>query len=215
MKKLRNAQWISSERSKLNSAPRGQSLLGALLPPPDSLVEAISEAALPLVEKELQQKAFEELYPLETVRCTIELRFALRALSKAPRYASLFEGDPRERYCRLCSLELNASDQIVQWRLRQKKVGVVRFFAALPLAKFLLRRQNALAAAMRAECLTLAGQGANSHADTTTFAQLLAKSALPERIEQLPIFGDRFESAVGRSFRLAELQLLVREADHD
>jgi hypothetical protein len=185
-----------------------KSLLNTLLPVSEAVNEKVADAAFYRV-RGLQEKLFPGPIEPETVSCKVQLRLRLGAEGKAaPRYACHF--DRGKTFCRLVVLTLNLSDPIVCSRLKERKVGTLKFFAALALAKCLFySRRNALVEALLTECKTLVGKAPNSRDDATAFANALAKGTLLEAVERLPIFGDAFGRATGRSFRLAEITLRI------
>lgn len=209
--------------------PRKSGTSNFVFPPlPASLIDAVAEGAIQVVPA-IQQKLLaegviaapiipdpmvlpEKTAAADSIGCKVEIRIGLHAEPKGPPSFAHFDCDLSGRFCRLVRIWLNTSNAAMRPCLAKRNVRGAKFFAAAALSRCLVHSaQSALTEVLLAEIRT--GLAPNEQISKGALTQALVESTLLEPIERLPVFGSAFTDAVGRSFRLAELDLAIPTAD--
>jgi hypothetical protein len=185
----------------------------------DALAELVIEV-LPAIEHQLLEEGVisepippEEVVPPKTIGCEVELRLGLNSEPKGPPSSAHFDSDPSGRFCRLLRIWLNICNPAMRACLKKRNVRGTQFFAGVALVRCVSRDRSALSQALVAELKTSIGLPPNKPISTASFARRLAEGELLAPIGQLPIFGEAFQNAIGRTFAVTEIDLRIPVAE--
>jgi hypothetical protein len=97
--------------------------------------------------------------------------------------------------------------------LKKGNVHGAKFFIGAAVTRCLTGDPSPLAKAILAELKMPVGLAPNQQITANAFARRLADSEVLEPIDRLPIFGEAFENAIGRTFAITEIDLRIPVAE--
>jgi hypothetical protein len=147
----------------------------------------------------------------ETITCRIEIRIQiLNEPTTRERYLTYYNGGEECEQCsRSLTVALNMGNPTVRNCLKRSNKSLTRFFCGVALGETVSRSRTPLSRAPLAHLKEAIGKGANQVMTTFQLGHALGESLLLAPIAGLKIFGRDLPQAIGRTFPLTSVEVIL------